>query len=213
VNVHPAKLVVLFPMFVPRDYRRHLTAIDDGFVVHVGADGTFRFQLRPLRRLGPRSYGSAIIGLADDLESGHVVVIVGREGFVNALEPLAREHARPAEAKAVERAMAIVAEHTGRRLLDHLECGADPEHRLGRALVAQRARRTRARKGDRDDGVSCMHGIPVPRAEQLWHSLRSELCNVRTAQHAYAAWKQWVGRNRPDLPRADRSGSERVTSA
>src|SRR5690242_16239084 len=122
---YPNKLKILFPMRELRDYRRHLVALDDTFVVHRRSDGEFLLQLDPLMKLGARSYAKCFIGIAADLEAGYTFVIVDRDQFLADIEALAREHAANKDRNAVERAAQLIAEHTRYRLRNHLEDGDD----------------------------------------------------------------------------------------
>ncbi len=198
---HPAQLQIVFPMYEADDYRHRLSAIDDAFVVHRRGDGSFQFELRPLCKLGPRSYGRWLIGLASDLERGQVVMVVDRDAFLADIETLALKHASERQCGAVERAVTVVAERTRHQILDHRGHDGD-EPSMGRLMIARRRRRTKAGKYDRD-GLNCINGIPTPRAEQMWNSVCSDWCDVRTAQHGRAAWERWVRQNRPDMPVQD----------
>ena len=201
IDAHPARLIIVLPMYEAADYRQRLVAIDETLVVHRRGDGHFQFELRPLVRLGPRSYAKWVMGLASDLEAGHVVIIVDRDAFLADIERLALSHVSEGRRTAVERAIQVVAERTRHQVQDHLD-GEDDEACMGRRLIAKRPRRTKAKPGERD-GLNCIAGIPTPRAEQLWNSILGEWCDVRTAQHGHAAWDRWVRGNRPDMPAAD----------
>lgn len=201
IDAHPARLIIVLPMYEAADYRQRLTAIDETLVVHRRGDGHFQFELRPLVRLRPRSYAKWVMGLASDLEAGHVVIIVDRDAFLADIERLALSHVSEGRRTAVERAIQVVAERTRHQVQDHLD-GEDDEACMGRRLIAKRPRRTKAKPGERD-GLNCIAGIPTPRAEQLWNSILGEWCDVRTAQHGQAAWDRWVRGNRPDMPAAN----------
>lgn len=196
---YPAKLKILFPMRELRDYRRHLVALDDTFVVHRRSDGEFLMQLDPLQKLGARSYAKCFIRIAADLEAGYSFVIVDRDRFLADIEALAREHAASKDRDAVERAAQLIAEHTRYRIRDHLEDSDDIQSRANRMLIASRPRRTKCTGGE-VRGVSQMWGIPTPRTEQLWHTIVGELCDVRAAHRARAAWQRWTRANRPPMP-------------
>ena len=199
---HPAKLLILFPIYEARDYRRQLTAIDDALVVHRRPDGAFLLELRPMVKLttrGASSYAAALLRLAADLEAGHTVMIVDRDQFLGDLERLAREHAGTKDQDAVERAAQVVAERTTFQIRDHLDTD-DSQYHANRTIIAARQRRTKADRNE-SNGLNCMHGIPTPRAEQLWHVLRHEWCDPRTTAAGTAAWERWCGQNRPDMPR------------
>lgn len=205
IDAHPARLIVILPMYEAADYRQRLTAIDDSLVVHRRGDGQFQFELRSMVNLGPCSYDKWVIGLAADLEAGHVVVIVGRDAFLSYIERMALDHVSESQRTAVERAVQIVAERTRYQIQDHLD-GEDDEAKAGRRLIAKRERRTKAKHNERD-GLNCITGIPTPRAEQLWNSMLSEWCDVRTGQLGRAAWERWARGNRPDMPTT--AGSDR----
>lgn len=198
IDAHPAKLIVVLPMYEAADYRRRLTAIDDALVVHRRGDGRFQFELRPMFRLGPRSYAKWVIGLAADLEAGHVVIIVDRDAFLADIQRLAFEHVAECQRAAVERAIVILAERTRYQIQDHLD-GEDDEARMRRRLIAKRPRRTTAKPYEQD-GLNCIAGIPTPRAEQLWNSILGEWCDIRTNHHGRAAWERWARGNRPGMP-------------
>lgn len=198
IDAHPAKLIVVLPMHEAADYRQRLTAIDDALVVHRRGDGRFQFELRPMFRLGPRSYAKWVIGLAADLEAGHVVIIVDRDAFLADIERLAFEHVAECQRAAIERAIVILSERTRYQIQDHLD-GEDDEACMGRRLIAKRPRRTTAKPYEQD-GLNCIAGIPTPRAEQLWNSILGEWCDVRTNQHGRAAWERWARGNRPRMP-------------
>lgn len=203
MDTHPAKLVVIHPMYTAREYRRHLTAIDDALVVHRYADGRFHLELRPMMKLaarGAKSYGAALRQLAADLETGHRVVIVDRDRFLADLEQRAREHAIDKERELVERAAQIIAERTRYQILDSL-FEAPAEYRMGRMILAGRERRTKADKNEQS-GLNCMFGIPTPRSEQLWHSLRHQWCSPRGNAAGRTAWENWCRANRPPMPKA-----------
>ena len=93
MKIYPNKLLILFPMYAPVDYRYHLTAIDDALVIHRSAAGEYQFELRPMTKLsatGANSYAKTLVRLAADLEAGYTVVIVERDRFLADLEALAR---------------------------------------------------------------------------------------------------------------------------
>lgn len=196
---YPNKLKILFPMRELRDYRRHLVALDDTFVVHRRSDGEFLMQLDPLMKLGARSYAKCFIGIAADLEAGYTFMIVDRDQFLADIEALARKHAANKDRNAVERAAQLIAEHTRYRLRNHLEDGDDVQSQANRMVIASRARRTKCTGGE-VQGLTQMWGIPVPRTEQLWHTIAGELCDVRAAHRARAAWQRWTRANRPPMP-------------
>lgn len=202
MDTHPPKLVIIHAMYEAREYRRHLTAIDDSLVVHRHGDGRFQLELRPMVKLtarGAKSYGAALRQLADDLETGHRAVIVDRDTFLGNLERHARAHATDKDRAAIERAAQVITERTRFQVLDSL-FEAPAEYRMGRMLLAGRERRTRANRGEQD-GLNCMCGIPTPRTEQLWHSLRHQWCSPRGNAAGRAAWESWCRANRPDMPK------------
>lgn len=201
---HPPKLIVLWPIYVAQDYRRHLSAIDDALVVHRSVDGRYRLELRPMIKLSARGasgYGTVLRRLATDLEAGYRIVIVDRDKVLADLESLAREHATDEDRDAVERAAQVVAERTQFQVLDHL-FDAPVQYRMGRMILAGRERRTKARKNEQD-GLNCLAGIPTPRSEQLWHSLRHQWCTPRDEGAGKKAWQDWCRANRPNMPRVD----------
>lgn len=51
---HPGKLLILFPIYEPNDYRQRLTAIDEALLVHRRANGAFLLELRPMVKLSTR---------------------------------------------------------------------------------------------------------------------------------------------------------------
>ncbi|VVT21878.1 conserved hypothetical protein [Sphingomonas sp. EC-HK361] len=197
MKTHPTKLIVLFPMHEARHYRHRLTAVDDTLVVHHRGDGSFQFELRALTKFTPRGYAKYLIELAADLEAGYRIVIVDRDIFLRDLEALAYANAAASNRDLVERASLVVAERTRYQIRDHAE--GDDQHRVGRMIIAARTRRTKPGRYAQN-GLNFINGIPTPRSEQLWHSLCSEWCDVRTAQQGRAAWERWVTRNRPDMP-------------
>lgn len=204
MDTHPPKLLVIFPIYTPKEYRRHLTAMDDALVVHQRADGRFQLELRPMVKLttkGQRSYGAMLRQLAADLEAGFRVVIVDRDQYLGDLERLAREHATDKDREAIERAAQVVATRTRHQILDSL-FKAPAEYLFGRMLLSQRERRTKVRKGEQA-GLNMMHGVPTPRSEQLWHSLRHQWCGPRENAAGRIAWEKWCHANRPDMPRTD----------
>lgn len=204
MKTYPNKLLILFPMYVPVDYRYRLSAIDDALAVHRSPSGEYQFELRPMVKLaasGANSHASALARLAADLETGYTVVIVERDRFLADLEALARAH--PGKDKdAVERAAQIVAERTTFQVRDHLDCDSR-EHLVTRKLVAARPRQTKLGRDDRP-GPNCIAGMPTPRTERLWHVIRDELADVRANQAGYAAWERWARQNRPDMPLAEK---------
>lgn len=94
--------------------------------------------------------------------------------------------------------MQVIVERARYQIQDHLDTD-DPHSEFGRALIASRERRTKATPGE-SNGLNCRHGVPTPRAEQLWHVIRYELVDVRSQQRGMAAWERWCRRNRPDMP-------------
>ncbi|KKI17944.1 hypothetical protein XM50_17215 [Sphingomonas sp. Ag1] len=191
-------------MYTAREYRRHLTAIDDALIVHRYADGRFQLELRPMVKLasrGAKSYGAALRQLAADLEAGYRAVIVDRDNFLSDLEQLAREHATDKDRDEIERAAQVVAERTRHQVWDSL-FEAPAEYRMGRMLLAARQRRTKADR-DEQNGLNCMFGIPTPRTEQLWHSLRHQWCSPRSNAAGKAAWENWCRANRPNMPKVE----------
>lgn len=201
MNTHPPKLLVIFPMHEPRDYRRHLTAIDDTLVVHHRADGSFQLDLRPmvtLKTRGTNSYATTLVRLAADLEAGYHAVIVDRDQFLGDLERLALQHATAASREEVEKAAHVVSERTRYQTSDHLDTKLS-QYKAGRMIIAARPRRTEANR-DEASGLNCQLGIPTPRSEQLWHSLRHEWCNPRAQAAGHAAWEKWCRANRPSMP-------------
>ena len=200
---HPAKLLVLFPIWEVRGNRRQLVAIDDALVVHHRA-GDFQLELRPMARLrstGPHGYATILRRLATDLTAGYRIVIVERDAVLAELERLARERTKGQACDAVEHAMQVIAERIRYQIDDHLRPAA-PEYLFGRMILAARERRTKARPGEAP-GLNMRHGVPTPRSEQLWHSLRHEWCSPRDQQAGRAAWERWCERNRPALPSLD----------
>lgn len=203
MNTHPPKLIVIHPIYSASGYRQHLTAIDDSLVVHHHADSRFQLELRPMVKLtarGASSYAAAIQQLANDLQTSHRVVIVGRDGFLADLEQLARQHATDKEREEIERAAQIIAERARYQILDSL-FEAPIEYKMGRMILAARERRTKANKNEQS-GLNCMFGIPTPRAEQLWHSLRHQWCSPRDNAAGRVAWEEWCRANRPPMPTA-----------
>lgn len=203
MNTHPPKLIVIHPIYSAHGYRQHLTAIDDSLVVHHHADGRFQLELRPMVKLtarGASSYAAAIQQLATDVQTSHRVVIVGRDRFLADLEQLARQHATDEEREEIERAVQIITERTRYQILDSL-FEAPVEYKMGRMILAARERRTKADKNEQS-GLNCMFGIPTPRAEQLWHSLRHQWCSPRGNAAGRVAWEEWCRANRPPMPTA-----------
>ncbi|RSV19248.1 hypothetical protein [Sphingomonas sp. ABOLG] len=201
---HPPKLIVIFAIYGAKDYRRHLSAIDDALVVHRSVDGRFRLELRPMVRLTARGtcgYGTILQRLATELEAGYRMVIVDRDTFLADLESLAREHATESDRDAIERAAQVVAERTAFQIFDHL-FDAPVEYRMGRMILAGRERRTKAERNEQDS-LNCQFGIPTPRSEQLWHSLRHQWCTPRDEGAGKKAWQDWCRANRPDMPKID----------
>ena len=204
MDTHPPRLVVIHPMWTAREYRRHLTALDDSLIVHRQPDGRFGLELRPMVKLtarGAKSYGSALRQLAADLETGYRAVIVDRDNLLADLERLAREHATDKDRGDIERAAQIIAERTRHQVWDSL-FDAPTEYRFGRMLLAARERRTKANRNEQN-GLNCMHGIPTPRTEQLWHSLRHQWCSPRGNSAGKVAWETWCRANRPDMPKVE----------
>jgi hypothetical protein len=199
MNVHPAKLLILFPMYQPEGVRQRLSAIDDALVVHRDVEGRFRFEMRDMVRLGPRSYAKWLIRFAADLAAGYVAVVVGRDAFLADVERLARDHVSAADRDALELAVQTIAERTRHQILDPVEGEGDRECQIYRMVIVRRPKRVGKRDWSRH-GVECINGIPVPRVEQLWRVYCGEWCDVRGAQHGLAAWKDWARRNRPNLP-------------
>jgi hypothetical protein len=202
MNAHPAKLLILFPMYEPHGVRQRLSAIDDALVVHRDVEGRFRFAMRDMTKLGPRSYAKWLIRFAADLAAGYVAVVVGRDTFLADIERLARDHVSAADRDALELAVQAITERTRHQILDPVEGDGDRECQLYRTVIVRRPKRSGKRDWSRH-GVECINGIPVPRVEQLWRVYCGEWCDVRGAQHGLAAWKDWARRNRPDLPSAD----------
>lgn len=200
---HPARLIILFPIYEPRDYRRYLVAIDDALVVHRNANDAFLLELRPMAKLtgrGANTYTAALLRLAADLEAGYTVMIVDRDQFLSDLETLAREHAAASDRDAVERAVQVVTERTTFQIRDHAD-SSNSESRIARIIVAARERRTKPSPNE-GNSFNCQRGIPTPRSEQLWHVLRHEWCDPRANTAGMAAWERWCARNRPDMPKA-----------
>lgn len=202
MNTHPAKLLVLFPMYEPKGVRQHLSAIDDSLVVHRSADGRFQFAMRDMRKLGPRSYAQWLIGFAADLAVGYVAVVVERDAFLADIEALALQHVSAKDRDALDGAILVVAERTQHQIIDPVKGEGDKEFQLFRSVVVRRPRRS-GTAGRTRQGGECINGIPVPRTEQLWRTFCQEWCDVRGTQHGMAAWKEWARRNRPDMPTAD----------
>lgn len=201
---HPTKLIVIFAIYAAKGYRRHLSAIDDALVVHRSVDCRFRLELRPMVKLtakGASSYGTILRRLAADLEAGYRIVIVDRDTFLADLESLARAHATDKDRDAIERAAQVVTERTTFQILDHL-FDAPVEYRMGRMILAGRERRAKADRNEQD-GLNCQLGIPTPRSEQLWHSLRHQWCSPRDEGAGKKAWQDWCRANRPNLPKVD----------
>ncbi len=199
---HPPKLIVIFAIYAAKDYRRYLSAIDDALVVHRSVDGRVRLELRPMVKLtarGASSYGAVLQRLAADLEAGYRIVIVDRDTFLANLESLALEHATASDRDAIERAAQIIAERTPFQIFDHL-FDAPVEYRMGRMILGGRKRRTKADRNEQN-GLNCMFGIPTPRSEQLWHSLRHQWCTPRDEGAGKKAWQDWCHSNRPDMPK------------
>lgn len=204
MDTHPPKLLVIFPMYTPKEYRRHLTAVDDALVVHQRVEGRFQLELRPMVKFavrGARSYGAMLRQFAADLEADYRVVIVDRDQYLGDLERLAREHATDKDREAIERAAQVIAERTRHQILDSL-FKAPAEYLFGRMLLSERERRTKVRKGEQA-GLSMMFGVPTPRSELLWHSLRHQWCGPRGNAAGRTAWEKWCGANRPAMPKAD----------
>lgn len=199
-RTYPDKLIILWPMHDAKEYRRTLSGVDDALVVHRRRDGEFVFELRPMAKLGPRSYGKYLVGMAADLEAGYTLLVVSRDAFLDELQDLALRHAGPKEREDVERAAQVVAERTRNQILDHEADASDDQHRFNAAIIASRARDTKFRPGQ-SNNLNCRFGIPTPRSEQLWHSFRDDLCDVRSSQRGYTAWERWTARNRPDMPK------------
>ncbi len=199
MQFHPTKLIVIFPMWQAKDCRRHLFAVDDALVVHHHL-GEFQLEHRPIEKLrtrGVHSYGAAFLRLAADLEAGYRFVIVDRNRFLRDLEYLAREHAVEKDRSEIQRAAQVIAARHA-QIDDHLRT-ADSEYLFGRVILGQRERRTKVRKGEQA-GINMQCGVPTPRSEQLWHSLRHEWCSPRDQQAGMAAWKRWCQWNRPAMP-------------
>ena len=198
---YPDKLIVLFPMHQPREYRRPLSAVDDALVVHRRPDGEWLLELRRMAKLGPRRYASYLRQVAADLEAGYTLVIVDRDEFLEELTRLALANATAREREATERAAQIIDERRRFQTRNHDEA-LDIEHQFGRSLIASRERRTRAYAYEKNrNTLNCRFGVPTPRSEQLWHSIRSDLCDVRTEQQGMIAWQRWTQRDRPDMPK------------
>ena len=164
--MHPPKLLIMFPIYTPVEYRRQLTALDDALVVHHHADGRFQLDLRAMIRLttrGQRSFGAALRQLAADLEAGYCVIIVERDQYLADLERLARANATSRDRDAIERAVQIVMERIDRQVFDNL-FDSPREYLVGRMLTARQPRRTKANKHE-TPGLNCMFGIPTPRTE------------------------------------------------
>lgn len=202
MNAHPAKLLILFPMYEPKGPRQALAVIDDALVVHRRADGQFQFGTRDMTKLGPRSYAKWLIAFAADLNAGYVAVVVERDDFLVEVERLAREHVSARDRDALELAIQTIAERTPHQILDPVSGGGDRESQIYRMVVIRRPKRSGKKDWSRT-GAECINGIPVPRVEQLWRTYCNEWCDVRGAQHGMAAWKEWARRNRPDMPVAD----------
>ena len=77
-------------------------AADDALVVHRDVEGRFRFAMRDMTKLGPRSYAKWLIRFAADLAAGYVAVVVGRDTFLADIERLARDHVSAADRDALE---------------------------------------------------------------------------------------------------------------
>ncbi|WNO53168.1 hypothetical protein [Stakelama saccharophila] len=197
---YPDKLRVLFPGYEVRDHRYHLVSIDNVLTVHRRPGGEFMFQLDPLQKLGPRSYARCLIDLAADLQAGYTLIVVERDRFLFHLETAAREHAAKKDSDEVERCAHVILEHTHHRIRDHLDGSDDGMFRADRMMVGYRKRGSRDTQGG--TGKWNVHnGIVTPRAEQLWHAIVRDLCDVRTSHRAFAAWDRWTKANRPPMPR------------
>lgn len=204
IDMHPPKLLIMFPIYTPVEYRRQLTALDDALVVHHHADGRFQLDLRPMIKLttrGQRSFGAALRQLAADIEAGYCVIIVERDQYLADLERLARANATSRDRDAIERAVQIVMERIDRQVFDNL-FDSPREYLVGRMLTARQPRRTKANKHE-TPGLNCMFGIPTPRTELLWHTLRHQWCSPRIGSAGRVAWYNWCRANRPPLPTAD----------
>lgn len=201
MNKHPTKLVVMYSVYDIDGCRRRLTAIDDAFVVHHGADGCFAFDHRPMVTLtasGANNYAAALGHLADDLQRGYRVVMVDRDEFVRDLEMQALAHATDENRATVELAAQVVAERMLFQLSDHRFPGTR-EYEIARALHGMRERRTKPDRCEQP-GLNLQNGIVTPRAEALWHTLRNEWCSPRVEQLGRVAWETWCRRNRPAMP-------------
>ncbi len=130
MNAHPAKLLILFPMYEPHGVRQRLSAIDDALVVHRDVEGRFRFAMRDMTKLGPRSYAKWLIRFAADLAAGYVAVVVGRDAFLADIERLARDHVSAADRDALELAVQAITERTRHQILDPVEGDGDRECQL-----------------------------------------------------------------------------------
>ena len=210
MKTHPARLIILFPIYEPRDYRRCLVAIDDALVVHRDPGDTFLLELRPMAKLtgrGANTYTAALLRLAADLEAGYTVMIVDRDQFLSDLEALAREHAAASDCDAVERAVQVITERTTFQIRDHAD-SSNSESLTARLIIAARERRTRA---DPHEGTSlnCMHGIPTPRSEQLWNVLRYEWCYPRANAAARPLGSAGARGTGPTCRRPPRDGGRR----
>jgi hypothetical protein len=192
---HPAKLLVLDPVRTVKGYRRNLSALEATLMVELTPDQRFTFALRETRKLGPRSYARCLIDLAADLAAGYTIALAKPGVFLDELVDLARTHATAAQRDAVEAAALSIAERSHHQVRDVMD--GDIHHTIGRSLIlAREPTRGRRRHDNVRDSFNSIGGVPTPRTEQLWNSLRSEWCDVRTAQHAQAAWEEWAKRGR-----------------
>ena len=200
MKTYPNKLIVMFPMRDVRDYRQTLVAIDDALVVHRDLDGVYAFELRPMVKLtAKRTNGAAAVlqRLSDDLRSGHTVVMVERDQFVDDLAALARLNATDKTREEIETAIAAVIEAKAHLLRDHLETDV-PQYKANRLIVGARERCTKAKPGTAN-GYNYMYGVPTPRAEQMWHVLRHEWTDPRDNAQGRSNWERWCGSNRPAM--------------
>lgn len=202
MKTHPARLLILVPEYEQQAYRRSLTAIDDALVVH-HQHRDWRFDLRPRVEFTtgkrPGGYGAALLRLAADLEAGYTVMLVEPRRFLDDLEQAARQHASAKDLPEIERAVLVIARHAAFRIVDLLAT-PDRQTRANRSILAGRKRDVRPRRGE-PDGLNVQRGLPVPRAELFWHTVRYETVDAAEAARAREAWSRWCHRNRPSLPR------------
>lgn len=90
---HPARLVILWPIWKIEGSRSILHAMDDGLVVHQQPDGRFALHHYPMYRLVSRGRNSALntlVRIASALDGGYRLVIVDKARFLPELIDLAK---------------------------------------------------------------------------------------------------------------------------